>query len=917
MDFEAPKNSLAHQALIEAVGKAGLNTIALRNLLWLINANPRLIAYAQVFDHLKAHFESPLFLQSNLNWASAWKNDISDWITVCSWIVQNRRKLVQRPELADFDLFRRGRHPHLHTGVSRHGVAAAIWNLHCDSKSHPHSKTTRSVAEAKYFELQGHLIASYAEARFRLSKLAFYESYDGQLERPVAPMATQLVGLAIREMSLPQYSHAIALLPSADSTARFAAEIGLFALSSQQRWTAANLLVREDTDRFLVAIRRYFHRFTDVLLGRRPTQYARTRGGGGGSGLKTHRHGFINVGPVWVLMEQEPGAPTDPDFIDPPGQAIWIDSLCSRVTKRSRGQKTTQKPGKTQNTSSVTAIEESGLSPAETLEEAFRLYAPEDYKGQIRSMYYQRLAAESSAQALGFDFNRLTPSEIRIVANHSLRPDSGALAKLESDIGVATAQTARLIVGVMLILGQQVQRACCMHFVWRAPATPLEDVQPIRGLPTLIINAPVEGDWNHATVDGFCMPGLSPDYNTDLPADLESIDSDSAECFVLPDLFGLGQQILQYLPAKITSDAYKKDSLVFDINEAAALKAVKAFCRSIQNRRMTPEKIAQALPALVTSLTGDQSLAWILCSDVRRKNQTRMFYTRHRVDHLIKVYFRAARHLSKITEIPLLKTSFQIAEPKFSPGVGARFVMSVPDVRDLLTNIQNQLTGDIPDDRNMLFFVWYHNAYVIYTHLFQSLDTSLRAITGPDDLFKITMTSVRDYGSAYASLSDKDTDYSSKARLVSIRKPIEDQFLNYEKHIKSLHLHISSLSSEIELQRDQLPFFVIAQNLDFKSLNPSFVEKALKFYTGYDVPANFHRAFLRTELLHRGCSAEVIDAHLGHANFGETPFSRHSSFDFRLHLQRIDAALQEIHEEIGLRPLKSLIERKRLPRSGP
>lgn len=911
MKFEAPRNSLAHRALLNSAEEAKLNTSALRNLLWAINANPGLVAYAQVFEHLLAHFDSPIFFPKNLVWAAAWKDEVADWRELCNWIVKNRRRLTLRQGLEDFDQFREGRHPHLNTGVGRHGVAAALWNRHCFAKRYPPPPGYGSVAATRYFEMQGHLLASYADARFRLSTRAFYEAYDAEPERPVAPIQTQQIGLAVREMSLPEFSHAVNLIPSSESTADFSAQISLFRLSNQERWSAVNAQVRDDTDRFLVSIKRYFDRFSDVLLGLKPRQSPRVGGGGGGgSGSRTRRQGFINMGPAWVLMEEESASPTDPELVEPPGQAIWIDAELPKDTKASRTQKTTKTPSETAAKASVTKIEESGLSPTETLEETFRLYAPADYKGQIRAMFYQRLAAESRAQALVFDFSQLTPSEIQTVAKHCLDCNADTLTGSQSAGEQAARQEARLIAGVMLTLGQQAQRACSIHLAWRHQSTPLEDVKPLRGMLTLIVSAPNEGDWDHAVVDGFCLPGLTPEYKTELAEGLENIDSDNADCFVLPDLFGVGQQILRYMRLKPTND-----SLIFGTSEVSALKAVRAYCKSFPNPRITPEKIALALPSLLTSLTGDQSLAWILTADVRRRNQTRMFYTRHCVDRLQKEYFRAARHLSRTTGIPLAMVPAHINSSRFSPGIGTRFVLSISEVRRLVASLQNHLSDTVPNDREMPFFVWYHNAYAVYTHLFQSLDTSLRAITEPDDLFKIMMTSVRDYGVAYATLSDKDTAYSSKARLVSIRRPTERQFTNYAKHISSLDSHITVLSSEIELSRDQYPLFFIDENLKFKSLTPSFIESALRHYTGCDVPANFHRAFLRTELLRRGCAAEVIDAFLGHANFGESSFSRYSSFDYRLHLDRIDTALQEIHDDIGLRPIESRIAYKRLPRS--
>jgi len=79
----------------------------------------------------------------------------------------------------------------------------------------------------------------------------------------------------------------------------------------------------------------------------------------------------------------------------------------------------------------------------------------------------------------------------------------------------------------------------------------------------------------------------------------------------------------------------------------------------------------------------------------------------------------------------------------------------------------------------------------------------------------------------------------------------------------------------------------------------------LEEWTGYPVPENFHRAFLRTELLDRRASPEVIDAFMGHANAGEGPFEFLSSFDYSDYLDQIEPVIGAISAYLGLRPVES------------
>lgn len=206
----------------------------------------------------------------------------------------------------------------------------------------------------------------------------------------------------------------------------------------------------------------------------------------------------------------------------------------------------------------------------------------------------------------------------------------------------------------------------------------------------------------------------------------------------------------------------------------------------------------------------------------------------------------------------------------------------------------------------------YHRLYVMYTHLFQSLETSIRSIKAPDDLYLQWKHSLNLQGILGAFLSDKDTQYSDRSRLVPISAALRKQYAYYEKHISHLDLHLKSASVFIQNRRDKNPMFVLDSLNEFSSVSPSDFLQFLRHYTDCDVPSNFHRSFLRTESLRRGCPAEMVDAHLGHASFGESPQSWTSSYDFGMHMERIQAATADIHEEIGLVPIKSVIGYQRL-----
>lgn len=892
MEFRSPKDSEAHRALIAAADHAGLNSMHLRRLLWLINAHPNLVAHGQIFDHIKLHLDSPVFSDQNLKWAAGWTSEIPEWRLLCAWVVANRRKLSQLAGLKEFDLSHPGKHPIVSKGVGRHGVVAALWNKHESSSGHSKSSASESKACAHYLQLQGHLLASYMNCRFVMSDLAFYEEYQFDEERPIAPMSTQAISVALRMFSLRKFSHFLEGIPSVSSTPEFANVIRDFRPPADEleHSTRTSSIATDSVEPYLHSIRRYFNRFSDMQGPWRPSQSKRKRGGGSGGHARVH--GFINLpGPEGVFFEDAAPQSNDPDVPIAIGQRVFVQAERPSEAAAIKG--------------APNFVETSGLAPGELLEEVFPLYSPQEMKGQVLKGHFQRLAAEARAQVFPFDFSLLTPTEVAAVDRQANEWIAAGLRHAQVDV-LNLKLVAGLLVRTMLCFGQSVHQALSMQVAWITPATTFYELTNLEQI-TLIVQADSPGDWKNACVQGFRLTGIGPDYKSDMPAGLEDVDREFTSSFLLPDLLGAGKQLAQYL--QVTD---RKDLHSFGIDLNAARQAVAALLESLDEPRITPNKLAGVIASIIAAQTGDETLAWVITGDQRKANQTRMFYMRYTTQQLNDAYVRAARRMARMVGAPPpLPVSTQPTRLSV-PSVGARFVISIEEVRELVEELVTHLTQPLPKKPSQGFFQQYHRRYVMYTHLFQSLETSIRAITGPNDLFRMWKTSLRDYGPVVAPLSDKDTRYSDRSRMVQIRPPLDLQFEHYQKHIEHLHFHIKSAFASITSRRERHPFFLIDDRFQFRELTPTDFAEFLNEYTSCPVPANFHRGFLKTELMLRKIPPEIVDAHFGHAGFGESSHSWTSSFDFGLHVPRIAAAIQDIHDAIGLRPIASQIGFKRL-----
>jgi hypothetical protein len=873
--YSAPSASTGIQSLLGAVAEAGFDKQSLRRLLWQINAHSSLISHAQVFTHLQAHFSSPTFSQTNLDWARDWKEDVPHWAAVCAWIGTNTLQLTNLPGLEHFAYHLPQRHPIMRKGISRHAVVSGIWNRHEDAPSYPpvHS----SQAANAYFLLQGHLLAAFMESRHRSSTVETYWEYAGVAEMPRAPIRTARVGLAIRIFSLASYTNLLKRLPLTFRTQDYASQLTSLRISTAEVPSEC----QERAHKYFATVSRYFALFLEQLLhGWSPNQSQRLRmGGGSGSGGYAHQHGFIHLkGISGVYIDPSPPEEEDPDTDTPrlPGKRYSFSSSANEAE-----------------------IEECGEAPREFLNCFFPLMFD---KVQDMTLYRERLqkaAIESAAQNLRFAYQRLTPEEAHITNRH-------CCVDIEKLLSCATPPpedthvrgTRGLLIRLMLCLGQPVEAALATKLVTVTDISEITEVTN-SGI-SLVVQRTGDAPLNHTSVLGFLLPAISPQYKTELPSALSEANSPTTTSFLLPDYLGTGRQLLQYLDhfGLTQFDSFGTDS-------GSIKKSILDLAKELSLSRVTPTKLSRFLEHTLIDQTGDQTLAWMLTSNERRCNEPRMFYTRYRVSHLIDAYRKSCKRLARTFGTPIASPPIQLSRREYE-WVGARFVAQFKVVQTTIADLQD-LVAQRHRDRSMHEMRNYHQRYLIYTILYQSLLTAYRANNNPSQVYLAWKKAQPNDGLLIAGLADKESAHFEHARLTSILQPLGEQYENFSQHTAYLPTLFPSivLSPMREGPNDILsPFFTLTpRSFQPDIVSVSWISRALRAISGVPLPANFQRAFLRTALLDFGCPPEVIDAFHGHANQGELPFASLSTFDYFQYIQTINKYLLLIHDELGLRPI--------------
>jgi hypothetical protein len=886
-ELPALADSIVYQALVRHVRDHNQNSEALDTLLWLLGAHPHLIGHARIFENVHALLQLPMLEDMQLSWAKGWTASLPAIRELLAWFCAEKSRLVEIQSLAP--LFaaptNKAGHPLVGQHVDRHPVAAALW---CQAALE---------FAAEYLELQGHVLVMYAEARERAAEQRDdFFTYAGTREFAPSPMNGGPLGRAVRELAKPELAPALIQLPREQSTRQFARKLRTFTADFRD----VDSTNRSRLDEALASIKAYFANLEDML--KREGLHARTRKAGKRSG-STGRQGYVSYAAGSPILLMNPGS---------------TDKAAALITVAAVLDPSPDDDDQT--------LEASGLCPLEVVEDLLHLYEYDELGAKASSQNLQQATMESFAQALRYSTELASAADVNALC---LVADSAALAARNAARGErAGAQQVwkgALLTMHMLTLGWELEqaRALIVEYIDDLTADALDRLlsRPIER-PRLL--AQRASDTATPQVVGVLIPGLTPPYKTDLTPATAAIGRIRHEALLLPDATGVGQRALDLALGEGRANT-TGDSL-YGMEPKTARAAVGAFMDQVQRQLqptnsmakrsvLTLGKVSKALPAAILSRCGDPVAVWIICWQTTKASEARLFYSQLPVGQLQQLYLSALRRLmphgqvSSVVAMPLGRSESPMDASSATRVLGARFVARHDAVLSLVERLQVAVSTG-PDLQKTSDIVRYHNSYVLYTWLLQTMCTSLRAITSPTALLHAVERMALATGQferppvLYTAISDKSGGLEDRARLVVLNGDLLDQLDHFRAHtavvIARLEIAVDWGNSTTECQR----LFWLNSNIKPKPVTPTWLEDSLAAL-GFPAPANFSRGCLRTELLQSGCPPQAIDVLLGHHSFGENPSARYSSLDWPLQMKVVSTHLDKVLGGLGLRALRS------------
>lgn len=880
LKFDAPKNSAAHQALIASAGSARLDTEAVRDLLWLINAHPALIAHDYVFRHIGHILKSDLCSNENLTWADDWKDNIPAWQAFCDWIDSNASALAKEHS-ALAELTKAGsnhrKNPLIRQGSTRHGIVTALRTVHESAID-----GNQTEAQKRYLHLQGHCMLAFIEARFQESTRDQYESYDGAEEFPKnAPTPSDPVGLAIRTLSYKKWEQLLESLPDEANTEVFSKDIAeqfdknkIKTLDAERRQICARL-------------RLCFERLNEICSTGH-SSFAPRKGHDQSTGGGEIRHGFNDCNWAQGEILIQPGLPPceDPDI------AVQTLPTASFVALNDE--------------ESISDLEADGIHPREHQEEIFQLYDPKAEASTLQTLRFQQCALDMAAQHFPWDYSQLTAGEL----TRLYRAIEQRIEYFQCGYGPKQRVEQQAVFAAMLLaslfLGQPLKQLRTIKRI---------DVSSLNDLPALA---------RHHFLSETCaifLPSADADAEDQLVAFLvpvktpllklstlqESEQNQPRQPYLLlpvPEIVAIPLQMLCHQRNR------KTDARVFGLDEKTVSDLKSEFFASFSerypNHRITTEKIRRQLGEILVHQTNELTVKWLITSDDDGLTEPRMHYTRHNHDHLVAHYIQAAQRLAEKANqswkgCDLFPMASVIRKQVAECTVGCQFRVETSTLQALIATLQGELGVRQSELRSLDDIHRYHNVYTLYVWLFQSLTTTMRAIRSPDRMLNVKKDWNVQYSDLPAGLSDKDSDYEERARYVVIPKSLSVQLRHYQKHLTKYLSHCVRQTTPLE---GLVIWGKHGKSEGIQPLSPQWLSEALAT-RGYHIPVNFHRAYLRSELIERRCPGEIIDAFMGHANRGELPFLRYSTFDYEQYRQQILDYLESLLASLGFKVVAS------------
>ena len=370
----------------------------------------------------------------------------------------------------------------------------------------------------------------------------------------------------------------------------------------------------------------------------------------------------------------------------------------------------------------------------------------------------------------------------------------------------------------------------------------------------------------------------------------------------------------------------KKTQKLFVKNHEAEFTQLVSNLNQMYETNLTMNRITNTIPRLMAQLAPSDEVISLYFLGRKPNQHNPCVYSAVPASRIASLFSQACERVFELAQVSrdsLQMPAFPSLISSEDDFVGSFHVPTIETLKatieDLLDRIEN-LKAKAGTPVHEL-----HNAYTAYLLLLLMATTAIRAVRQPiPSEFNIDKVT----GSCF--VSEKDTDGYRNARVVWLHPLLIRQLEEYERHVVRIRQHIAlknanaldNLDAKNEIFKltsanapdrtnDQKMLQVKSPMLFMMSefgghaidIEQNKIEELLGQEWNLRIVSLRH--FIRTELLISGCSGVVINALLGHAERGESPWGRFSTLSPHLWRNQLETHLAPILEKLNFRVVGS------------
>lgn len=349
-------------------------------------------------------------------------------------------------------------------------------------------------------------------------------------------------------------------------------------------------------------------------------------------------------------------------------------------------------------------------------------------------------------------------------------------------------------------------------------------------------------------------------------------------------------------------------------------KAAEEFLGAVRRRcggRQTLQRVSIYLhDALSRARGSDITLAMAVSGRQDILGLVPLHYTALPISRIQEVYGKQCDEIATGAGVPIAQSKIQLQiSTQRDPHVGSQLVPAgqviirlVRELRDRMSSARSRAEDNERELKRL------HNILTVYTIMLVGFATGYRAVTDP-----LLQKAEIDRETGFAVISDKDGDDLYNSRIVWLPPVCVEQLAYYQEHLTVLQYYLFNLNQDLfftvrrkvvsgrrPIRESPSLMYLKGDNTNLP-LQPRFLA-SLVGRINYRLPVNSNRHFLRTNLIARGCSIEVVNAFMGHWERGLEPWGSHSGLsplDYRNELHR---CLVPLLEDFGWTAERGLVE---------